>query len=707
MRLSKKIYRSFQASDGRVKLATLSGIGLLAAALVLALAVLPAGAGEGGPSGAPVQPEEIAYGGGSGACSANFPGRLPSDAAYELHINNPHDGTFTGPDGTSVTINVYNRDKKFDFVINTPGMVALDVIVNGGSDNTHFDYDGNGGPGAMSSDTGLHAPTKGGGSNLYRLSHINLCYDEVPQVDLSISKSVEDPTPNEGDTVTYTVTVTNVAPTSNGTASGVTVTDTLPTGVTFVDTLGCAEDGTGVPTCTLGSIPEGGTASYDITATVDAGTAGTTLTNSASVDGIEPDPIGGNNSTSVDITVNSVDLSVIKAPQNAAPNAGQNVTFLIDVINATGSNASATNVTVTDTLPTGMTFVSASDGGTHNAGIVTWNLAALAKDATKQLTLVVAIAEGVGGQQLTNSVAVLGDETDPTPNGNDADSVPPVIVNAALSGTVFVDGNANSSFDTGESGEELTVTAYDDSGTAAGSTTSATDGTYSLELAPGTYRVCLQQRASHEQTVPDLPTEGIGTDDCDDLGTHELVGYGVALTSDVVGIDFGSLPVLVCEDLQTTSGTTISGGFEIFTNSNLTCGDKGHSLDVVDIEGQEAVAFLLDGAGEAAARGKIVKTEASPADFVPLTYSPAEDAEFVVLPWCAVREKVAGDGTQFDGDYAAGGTFTNPYPDLTGVYDDPGTNLIQSISCRVNQFEDSAGNQVTVVFGEFLDPFYR
>ncbi|MFB3044425.1 MAG: DUF11 domain-containing protein, partial [Acidimicrobiia bacterium] len=82
-----------------------------------------------------------------------------------------------------------------------------------------------------------------------------------------------------GNNLTYTVTVSNAGPSD---AVNVVVTDTLPAGVTFVSTTGCAEDPNGVPTCILGTIAAGASAMYTITVTVDSSTTGT-LTNSATV----------------------------------------------------------------------------------------------------------------------------------------------------------------------------------------------------------------------------------------------------------------------------------------------------------------------------------------------------------------------------------------------------------------------------------------
>ncbi len=69
----------------------------------------------------------------------------------------------------------------------------------------------------------------------------------APQpTDLSISKT-DSPDPVVADNnLIYTVRVDNAGP---FVAQNVVVTDTLPAGVTFVSTSGCAEDPGGVPTC--------------------------------------------------------------------------------------------------------------------------------------------------------------------------------------------------------------------------------------------------------------------------------------------------------------------------------------------------------------------------------------------------------------------------------------------------------------------------
>jgi len=104
--------------------------------------------------------------------------------------------------------------------------------------------------------------------------------DVLPDsADLTISKS-DSPDPSvAGNILTYTVTVSNAGPSD---AQNVVVTDTLPAGVTFISTSGCDEDPNGVPTCTLGTIPNGAFAQYTISVSVDTNTLGV-ITNSAFV----------------------------------------------------------------------------------------------------------------------------------------------------------------------------------------------------------------------------------------------------------------------------------------------------------------------------------------------------------------------------------------------------------------------------------------
>jgi uncharacterized repeat protein (TIGR01451 family) len=103
-----------------------------------------------------------------------------------------------------------------------------------------------------------------------------------------------------GQSVSYTLTITNIGPSA---ATGVVVTDRLPTGLTSVSassTQGDCNVAGGLVTCHLGTISDGATVTIKIVATPqEAGT----YTNTASVQGNEVDPIPLNNSSAQPSTV--------------------------------------------------------------------------------------------------------------------------------------------------------------------------------------------------------------------------------------------------------------------------------------------------------------------------------------------------------------------------------------------------------------------
>jgi uncharacterized repeat protein (TIGR01451 family) len=118
--------------------------------------------------------------------------------------------------------------------------------------------------------------------------------------DLSIVKSVDNPIPNIGSTVVFTLTVTNNGPV---TATGVFVNDLLPNGYTYI-----SDDGSGayVPSTgiwTIGSIANTGTAVLHITATVNNPGRTINYVNTADVHGNELDPAPDSNTSSITIAV--------------------------------------------------------------------------------------------------------------------------------------------------------------------------------------------------------------------------------------------------------------------------------------------------------------------------------------------------------------------------------------------------------------------
>ena len=173
------------------------------------------------------------------------------------------------------------------------------------------------------------------------------------QADLALTKSGP-ATAIAGNPITYDLTVTNNGPSD---ATAVSIADTLPAGVTFVSTAGCAEDPNGVPTCTVGTVPASGNAMVTVTVDIDSDTAGA-IVNSATVSSATTDPVAGNETDSATTNVTAeADLAIAKTGPATAV-AGTQVTYTIDVTNTGPSDATA--VSVADPTPAGFSFASAT-----------------------------------------------------------------------------------------------------------------------------------------------------------------------------------------------------------------------------------------------------------------------------------------------------------------------------------------------------------
>ncbi|MCM2374216.1 SdrD B-like domain-containing protein [Aporhodopirellula aestuarii] len=240
--------------------------------------------------------------------------------------------------------------------------------------------------------------------------------------DLSVAKAVDDATPNESQLIVYTVTATNSAD-SVGTATGVTVTDVLPVGVTYESA--AASEGDFDPTTGVWSgveLSPGESQTLTLSVIVSAETSGSTLVNVATIVGDQEDPDLTNNEVELPATVNSVDLSATKTVDNDTPTVGDTVTFEIVVANAPTSNAVATGVTLVDVLPDGLTFVSASDGGVFDPvnRTITWLLPDIGAAEQSTVSVVASADLDTALQNLVNLARVTAEETDPDPTNNES-----------------------------------------------------------------------------------------------------------------------------------------------------------------------------------------------------------------------------------------------------------------------------------------------
>lgn len=123
----------------------------------------------------------------------------------------------------------------------------------------------------------------------------------APVADLSITKTDSPDPVTVGNNLTYTITIANNGP---NTATGVTLTDTLPGSITFVSSTPSQGfcSGAAVVTCSIGSLANSASATVAIVVTP---TAAGTLTSTASVTAAETDTNTANNSATQSTTVSA------------------------------------------------------------------------------------------------------------------------------------------------------------------------------------------------------------------------------------------------------------------------------------------------------------------------------------------------------------------------------------------------------------------
>jgi uncharacterized repeat protein (TIGR01451 family) len=176
----------------------------------------------------------------------------------------------------------------------------------------------------------------------------------VETSDISVTKSVSNPSPAPGENIVYTINVTNNGPRN---ATNVSATDTLPANVTYVsdNSGGAYNPGSGV--WTIGNLANTVSATLNITVQVNPAIApGTSVVNNVTASATEYDPNAANNAGSATFTIPAVDLSVAKSVNNGTPNHNDTIIYTIAVTNNSGT-IGATGVSVSDTLPANVTYV--------------------------------------------------------------------------------------------------------------------------------------------------------------------------------------------------------------------------------------------------------------------------------------------------------------------------------------------------------------
>jgi uncharacterized repeat protein (TIGR01451 family)/CSLREA domain-containing protein len=252
---------------------------------------------------------------------------------------------------------------------------------------------------------------------------VTIVENDPPPADLAITKTDGVTTATPGGSVTYLITASNAGPSN---APGSTVADTFPASLTCTWTCGgagggmCTAAGSGNLNDTV-NLPTGGSVTYTANCAVSPLASGM-LSNTATVTVpggmIDPNP-GNNSATDTDtLAPGSADLAIIKTASGMAFFASQPMTYNISVSNAGPTTANA--VVVTDVLPAGATFVSAtpSQGSCSGTTTVTCSLGTIANGGSA--TIALSVSPTAAGPLSNTATVSAAPQPDPNPANNAA-----------------------------------------------------------------------------------------------------------------------------------------------------------------------------------------------------------------------------------------------------------------------------------------------
>ncbi len=243
-----------------------------------------------------------------------------------------------------------------------------------------------------------------------------------PWADLELIKIVDSSYPDVGDDVTFTITVRNRGPEA---CTGVEVVDLLPAGLTYQGddpSQGNYDDATGL--WAVGTLASGASATLDVVARVDVGTPITNTAEVTAFDGYDTDSTPGNGDPSEDDQDSATlqgptDLSITKTDSTDPVLPGGSLTYTVAVVN--DGPGEATGLIVTDTLPPGVTFVSAQGASwdcNESGGVVTCTRYSLSSGSSSNILITVTAPASSG--TITNSASVTSTTPDPDSDNNAA-----------------------------------------------------------------------------------------------------------------------------------------------------------------------------------------------------------------------------------------------------------------------------------------------
>jgi uncharacterized repeat protein (TIGR01451 family) len=223
---------------------------------------------------------------------------------------------------------------------------------------------------------------------------------------MEFSKTADVTTADPDDEITYTITYKNIG---TGVATNVKITDTIPGDVVFVSSTPNYTSVSGnTYTWDIGTLNPGDSGTITIVVRVKVGTPDETLLHNAAIlyysDANENRYTPIEDHADVDVTAPVMEFSKTADVTTADPD--DEITYTITYENV--GTGDATNVKITDTIPTDVIFVSSTPTYTSVSGnTYTWDIGTVTAGSSGTITITVKVKVGTPDETLLRNVAIL------------------------------------------------------------------------------------------------------------------------------------------------------------------------------------------------------------------------------------------------------------------------------------------------------------
>ncbi len=238
--------------------------------------------------------------------------------------------------------------------------------------------------------------------------------------DLRVTKTPDGANVDDGSSFEWIVYVNN---TGNGTAHGVYLNDTIPSGLTIESVSpvqDCSFTGQNI-TCDIGTLPPGTSGSLTARVHADIGVCGR-ITNTGTAEALnELSAAIGDNSDTGSVYIDCPDVTVAKTPGNGTVDDGTSFDWTLQVTNV--GNGTAHGVNASDTLPAGLVYEanSTSQGACETTSqLVDCQLGTLAPGDSVWINITVHAEVGTCGR-VTNTASVEAGNEPASATGNNDD----------------------------------------------------------------------------------------------------------------------------------------------------------------------------------------------------------------------------------------------------------------------------------------------